>query len=340
VSTITVAVDAMGGDQAPGAVVAGAIQAARRGIPIKLTGPLAVLTAAVEEHGGADVTDLTVVDAPEAVSMDESPLSAHRRKRSSSVRVAAALVAQGEAQALFSAGHTGATYLAARAAFGVMPDVERPALAVTVPTRTGAAVLLDAGANLDCRAEHLCQFGVLGAAYARILLHVERPRVGLLSIGEEAGKGTDVIREAHALLERAPVDFLGNLEAREFFSGRADVIVCDGFTGNIALKVGEGLVEAAEEMLREEMGSQLVSQIGALLTRGAFLRFKQRVDYAESGGALLAGLNCVAVVGHGRSTPQAIQNGIAMAARLAEQGIVRRLSEALSSAAQPSREAR
>jgi len=340
VSTITVAVDAMGGDQAPGAVVAGAIQAARRGIPIKLTGPSAVLLASIEEQGGADIPDLTVVDAPETVSMDESPLTAHRRKRGSSVRVAAALVGSGQAQALFSAGHTGATYLAARAEFGVISGVERPALAVTVPTRTGAAVLLDAGANLDCRAEHLCQFGVLGAAYARILLHVERPKVGLLSIGEEAGKGTDVVREAHALLERAPVDFLGNLEAREFFSGRADVIVCDGFTGNIALKVGEGLVEAAEEMLREEMGSQLVSQIGALLTRGAFLRFKQRVDYAESGGALLAGLNGVAVVGHGRSTPQAIENGIAMAARLAEQDIVARLAEALSSAAYPSREAR
>jgi glycerol-3-phosphate acyltransferase PlsX len=213
----------------------------------------------------------------------------------------------------------------------VLPGVDRPALAVTVPTRTGAAILLDAGANLDCRPEHLCQFGIMGAAYARILLHVEHPKVGLLSIGEEAGKGTDLVRAAHALLEHAPVDFLGNLEAREFFSGRADVIVCDGFTGNIALKVGEGIVEAAQEMLREEMGLQIVSQIGGLLTRGAFLRFKQRVDYAESGGALLVGLNGVAVVGHGRSTPQAIENGIRMAARLAEQGIVRQLGDALGS---------
>jgi glycerol-3-phosphate acyltransferase PlsX len=328
---VIVAVDAMGGDRAPGAVVAGAVQAARRGIRIALTGPAALLASAIEEHGGADAPSLDVVDASDAVSMDESPLSAHWRKRDSSVRVAAALVARGEAGALFSAGHTGATYLSARAAFGVLPGVDRPALAVTVPTRTGAAVLLDAGANLDCRPEHLCQFGVLGAAYARLLLHVDHPKVGLLSIGEEAGKGTDVVRGAYALLERAPVDFLGNLEAREFFSGRADVIVCDGFTGNIALKVGEGLVEAAEEMLREEMGSQLVSQIGALLTRGAFQRFKQRVDSAESGGALLVGLNGVAVVGHGRSTPQAIANGIAMAARLAEQGIVGKLGDALAS---------
>ena len=320
----------MGGDRAPGAVVAGALQATRRrGVAVTLTGPAHRLRALIDEQGGGEPS-LTIVDAPDAVTMDESPLSAHRRKPGSSVRVAAGLVARGEAQALFSAGHTGATYLSARAAFGVMPGVDRPALAVTVPTRTGAAILLDAGANLDCRPEDLCHFGVIGAAYARLLLHVERPKVGLLSIGEEAGKGTDLVREAHALLERAPIEFLGNLEAREFFSGRADVIVCDGFTGNIALKVGEGLVEAAEEMLREELGSQLVSQIGALLTRGAFLRFKQRVDYAESGGALLVGLNGVAVVGHGRSTAHAIENGIAMAGRLAEQRIVARLGEALA----------
>jgi glycerol-3-phosphate acyltransferase PlsX len=322
----------MGGDRAPGAVVAGALQAARRGIGVTLAGPAARLRDEIQAQGG-DESLVAVADAPAAVGMDEAPLTAHRRKPGSSVRVAAGLVARGQAQALFSAGHTGATFLSAHAAFGVLPGVDRPALAVTVPTRTGAAILLDAGANLDCRPEHLCQFGVMGAAYARLLLHVERPRVGLLSIGEEPGKGTDLIREAHALLERAPIDFLGNLEAREFFSGRADVIVCDGFTGNVALKVGEGLVEAAEEMLREELGSQLVSQIGSLLTRGAFLRFKQRVDYAESGGALLVGLNGVAVVGHGRSTPIAIANGIAMASRLAEQHIVPRLAEVLSASA-------
>ena len=327
---ITIAVDAMGGDLAPGAVVAGALQVARhREVAVTLTGPAAILREQIELQGGALEALITVVDAPDTVGMGESPLSAHRRKPGSSVRVAAGLVARGESNGLYSAGHTGATFLSARAAFGVLPGVDRPALAVTVPTRAGAAILLDAGANLDCRPEHLCQFGVMGAAYARLTLGIEHPKVGLLSIGEEAGKGTDLIREAHALLERAPVDFLGNLEAREFFSGRADVIVCDGFTGNIALKVGEGLVEAAEEMLREELGAELVSQIGALLTRRAFLRFKQRVDYAESGGALLLGLNGVAVVGHGRSTAQAIGNGIATTARLAEQGIVARLAETL-----------
>jgi glycerol-3-phosphate acyltransferase PlsX len=257
------------------------------------------------------------------------PLTAHRRKPGSSVRVAAGLVERGDADAFFSAGHTGATVLAARAAFRVLPGVDRAALAVTVPTRSGAAILLDAGANVDCAPEHLCQFALMGAAYARISLHVDQPRVGLLSIGEEAGKGNDLIREAHALLTTCEIDYIGNLEAREFFSGRAHVIVCDGFTGNVALKVGEGLVEVAQDMLREELGAELVSQIGGLLTRRAFARFKQRVDYAERGGAPLLGLDRLAVVGHGRSSPQAIESGIVAAARLAEQKVVAQLAEAM-----------
>jgi glycerol-3-phosphate acyltransferase PlsX len=332
VSDSVVAVDAMGGDHAPAAVVAGAVQAVRRrGLKVILTGPESALRAELDAAGGNGL-GISIVDAPQSVGMDESPLAAHRRKPGSSVRVAASIVARGEAAALFSAGHTGATFLAARAAFGVSPGVLRPALAVSVPTRAGAAILLDAGANLECQAEHLCQFAVIGAAYARIALQIEHPKVGLLSIGEEAGKGNDLIRDAHALLSKAPIDFLGNLEAREFFSGRADVIVCDGFTGNIALKVGEGLVELAQDMVREEMGAELVSQIGGLLTRRAFARFRQRVDYAERGGAPLLGLDRLAVVGHGRSSPQAVESGIATAARLADQRIVERLSEVLRTA--------
>jgi glycerol-3-phosphate acyltransferase PlsX len=330
VSDSVIAVDAMGGDHAPAAVVAGAVHAVkRRGLRVVLTGPADLLRTELDAAGGAGL-GITIVDAPQSVGMDESPLVAHRRKPDSSVRVAAALVARGDAQALFSAGHTGATFLAARAAFGLARGVERPALAVTVPTRAGAAILLDAGANLECEAVHLCQFAVMGAAYARLALSIEHPKVGLLSIGEEAGKGNDLIRDAHALLSRAPIEFLGNLEAREFFSGRADVIVCDGFTGNIALKVGEGLVELAQDMVREEMGAELVSQIGGLLTRRAFARFRQRVDYAERGGAPLLGLDRLAVVGHGRSSPQAVESGIATAARLADSRIVERLAEALA----------
>ncbi len=321
----------MGGDLAPAAVVAGAVNAVRRqAAQVALVGPQERIRAELSDAGGADL-GIAIVDAPEFVGMDEAPLSALRRKPRASVRVAAALVASGEASAMFSAGHTGATFLAARSAFGMLNAIERPALAVTIPTRTGPAILLDAGANLDCRPEHLLQFAVLGSAYARAVLGIARPNVGLLSVGEEPGKGNDLIREAHALLASARLTFIGNLEAREFFTGRADVIVCDGFTGNIALKVGEGMVDAAENMLREELGAELVSQIGSLLTRRAFTRLKQRVDYAEKGGAPLLGLNGLALVGHGRSSPQAIENGIAMAARLAEQGLVAQMTEALRS---------
>jgi len=326
----------MGGDLAPGAVVAGAIQAARRhGVQITLTGPLDRIREEIAQAGAADL-GMTIVDAPEAVAMDEAPLAALRRKPRASVRVAAALVADGSAAALFSAGHTGATFLSARAAFGMLEGVDRPALAVTVPTRTGAAILLDAGANLDCRPEHLAQFGVLGAAYARVALGIARPTVGLLSVGEEPGKGNDLIREAHALLAAAPIAFIGNLEAREFLTGRADVIVCDGFTGNIALKIGEGLVEAGEEMLREELGAELVSQIGALLTRRAFTRFKQRVDYAESGGAPLLGVKGVCIVCHGRSNANAIRNAIRVAAEFSGGHINHLIEEELSGQARKS----
>jgi glycerol-3-phosphate acyltransferase PlsX len=320
----------MGGDLAPAAVIAGAVQAVRRhAVRVSLVGTAAGIRSELSGLGAIDPSALAVVDAPDVVAMDEPPLAALRRKPRASIRVAANLVARGEAQALFSAGHTGATFLAARAALGVLAGVDRPALAVTVPTRTGAAILLDVGANTECRARHLSQFGVIGAAYAQVALGVDRPRVGLLSIGEEAGKGTGLIRDAHALLQRTALDYIGNVEAREVFSGRADVIVCDGFTGNIALKIGEGLVEAAELMLREELGAELVTQIGALLTRRALQRFKQRVDYAEKGGAPLLGIDGVVVIGHGRSTPQAVENGIALAARLAGQDVVARLAAAM-----------
>jgi glycerol-3-phosphate acyltransferase PlsX len=203
----------------------------------------------------------------------------------------------------------------------MIPGVDRPALAVTVPTRTGSAILLDAGANLECRAEHLVQFAHMGSAFARAERRLERPAVGLLSIGEEAVKGTDLIREAHAALAATSLNFIGNLEARDLFSGRADVVVCDGFTGNIALKVGEGLVETVEHLLRQELAAAPIARFGAWLGREAFRRFKRRVDYTEFGGAPLLGVAGLAVVGHGRSPARAIRHGIVMAERLASAGL-------------------
>jgi glycerol-3-phosphate acyltransferase PlsX len=330
VSRIIVAVDAMGGDEAPGTIVSGALRVVQRdGVAVTLVGAVDRVRVELNRHGNTSHLPVTIVDAPEAVGMDESPLAALRRKPRASVKIATEIVARGDAQAVFSAGHTGATFLAAHATFGVLPGVDRPALAVTIPTQKGVAVLVDAGANLECRADHLVQFGVMGAAYARVDLHLADPKVGLLSIGEEAGKGTDLIREAHAALAKAPVTFIGNLEARELFSGRADVIVCDGFTGNVALKVGEGLVETVETMLREELNANAVTRLGARLARQAFRRFRRRVDYAEYGGAPLLGVAGVTIVAHGRSSPRAIENGIAMAARLARQRVIERLAEAI-----------
>jgi phosphate acyltransferase len=322
-----VAVDAMGGDDAPRAIVEGAIAAARSGISITLVGPEARVRAECDRHPDAATLPITLVDSDEAVSMEETPLAALRRRPRASIRVAADIVGAGDAEALLSAGHTGAAFLAAHAAFGMLRGVDRPALAVTVPTRGGMAVLLDAGANPECRPEHLLQFGLMGSAYARVAFGLEHPRVGVLSIGEEAAKGTDLTREAHALLAGAPVTFIGNLEARDLFSGRADVIVCDGFTGNVALKVGEGLAEFVGYLLREELGSLLAADADL---RGAMARFSKRVDPTEHGAAPLLGVAKLALVAHGRSSARAVASGIALAARLAREGVVTRLAQALS----------
>ena len=325
-----VAVDALGGDDAPAAIVAGAVHAAEHlGVGILLVGSTDRIQAELESHPNSRRLPISIIDATDVVGMHEPPLASLRRKPRASVKVAAEAVGRGQAQALFSAGHTGATLLAAHAVFGPLQGAERPALAVTIPTRTGRAVLLDAGANADCRADHLVQFGLMGAAYARVDLQLTDPRVGLLSIGEEAGKGNELIREAHAGLAGAKLTFIGNLEARELFAGRADVIVCDGFTGNIALKVGEGLVEAIEGMLREAF-SEPDGDVQAL-SGAAFDRFRRRVDYAEYGGAPLLGVRAVTVVAHGRSSARAVESGIGMAARLVEERVVERLGEVLRS---------
>ena len=238
-----IAVDVMGGDRGPATILDGALDAAREsGVPLALVGPQADLRRWLAERPGASSLDVAVVHAGDAIGMGE-PATAVRRRPGASIRVAAAEVAAGRSAALFSAGHTGATVLAAHGAFGRMSGVERPALAATVPTRDAAAVLLDVGANARCRPGHLVQFAAMGAAYARMALGIERPRVGLLSIGEEESKGNELTREVHRLLKATGLNFTGNIEARDVYAGLADVIVCDGFTGNIAIKVSEGLVE-------------------------------------------------------------------------------------------------
>jgi glycerol-3-phosphate acyltransferase PlsX len=260
--------------------------------------------------------------------MDE-PALAVRRRPHASVRLAAEAVAAGEAAALYTAGHSGAAVIASHGAFGLLDGIERPALAATIPTRDGAAILVDAGASVSCRPEHLLAFARLGAAYASVMLGVERPRVGLLSNGEEAGKGTTLVRGAHARIAETPLHFIGNLDASELFTGAADVIVCDGFTGNVVLKTSEGLVEAIDGLMADEMARSVTAQVGAVLTRGALRRFRARLDYSEYGGAPLLGLRHLCVIGHGRSSPKAIATGIRLTARFARKRLVARLEDGL-----------
>jgi glycerol-3-phosphate acyltransferase PlsX len=316
-----IAVDAMGGDHAPRRPVDGALAAARYlGIGVDLVGRSEQIHAELIRHPDAGALDVRVCDAPDVVGMDESAAQALRRKPRSSVMVAAGRVHDGHCAALVTAGHTGAAVVAAHAVFGMLEGVDRPALAAVVPTKHGSAVLLDAGATVECRPQHLLQFGMMGAAYAHVALGIERPRVGLLSIGEEESKGTDVTREAHRLLKLAPLHFVGNVEARGIFAGEADVVVADGFTGNVALKLSEGVVEMVEDLLQEELQSTFSSQMGYLLSLRAFRRFRKRVDYSEYGGAPLLGTAGVVVIGHGRSSVKAIRNAVAQAARFAGDG--------------------
>jgi phosphate acyltransferase len=322
-----IAIDAMGGDDAPASVVSGALVAARLfQLALLLVGERAAIERELGRYPGSSSLDVQILDAAQRIEMAESAATALRRKPDASIRVAAAAVRDGKASALFSAGHTGASLMAAHAVFGRLPGVDRPALATIIPTRQRPAVLLDSGANVESRPQHLVQFAVMGVAYARVALGCAEPRVGLLSVGEEETKGNDLTREAHQLLKHAPIRFVGNIEGRHVYAGEADVIVCDGFTGNITLKISEGLVETVDTLLREELSSTFGTRVGYLLSRQAYRRFRKRLDYSEYGGAPLVGLKGLCIVGHGRSSPKAVRNAVAMAARFVNEGLLQKLA--------------
>jgi glycerol-3-phosphate acyltransferase PlsX len=325
-----VAVDAMGGDRAPRVVVEGAVAAARSaGIGVTLVGPADLLRAELDRVPGSARLDIAVVAAADVVEMGESPARSLRRKPQASITVAAELVASGQASALFSAGNTGATVLAAYSALGMLEGAERPALAATLPTQTGAAVLLDVGANANCRPRHLLTFGIMGAVFARVGLGTGEPRVGLLSIGEEEIKGNALTRNAHTLLKASPLQFIGNVEARELYSGAADVVVCDGFTGNVVLKVSEGIVEMIDAVWQQGLSPEPTTPELAAAVE-SFRRIRARVEYSEYGGAPLLGVNGVCIVGHGRSSERAVCNAIVMAHRFSADGLVPRIQQELS----------
>jgi len=333
---IWIAVDAMGGDEAPRNVVDGALAAVRHfDLGVLLVGRAGAIEAELEQYSLTATVDrerVRIVDAPDVIAMDDSPAVALRRKAGASIRVAAEAVARGEASALFSAGHTGATVMAAHAAFGMLPGVDRPALAAVIPTRSRPALLLDVGASVECRPHHLLQFAVMGSMFARVVYDIPSPRIGLLSIGHEETKGNELTREAHRLLKSAAVNFTGNVEASRIYSGDADVIVCDGFTGNVALKISEGLVEMVEGLLSVELSSTITMRVGSLLTRRALRHFRMRVDYSEYGGAPLLGVAGVTIVGHGRSSAKAVRNAVAMAYRFAATRFIDRVGQEIAAA--------
>ena len=323
---IWIAVDAMGGDFAPAHVVDGALAAARHlDLGVVLVGRADAIEAELSRDPELDRSRVRIIDAPEVIGMAEAPSAALRRKPGASIKVAADAVARGHAAALVSAGHTGATVMAAYSAFGLLPGVDRPALAATIPTRGRPAVLLDVGASVECRPQHLLQFAVMGRVFARVAFGTELARVGLLSIGEEETKGNELTRDAHRLLKASALPFIGNVDARHLFTGDADVVVCDGFTGNVALKTSEGLVEMIEGLLEDDLSSTLTMRMGSLLARRALRRFRRRVDYSEYGGAPLLGVAGVAIVAHGRSSPKAVRNAVAMAYRFADSGFIARI---------------
>lgn len=325
-----VALDAMGGDRAPEELVHGGLWAARElGVPVCLVGDGPRLEELL--RGESRPEGLTIEHAPETVAMEDHPAEAVRRKRQSSIVVGARLVASGAACALVSAGNTGAAMAASLFHIGRISGVERPAIAIPLPTRTGFCLVLDAGANAEVRPEHLLQFARMGRIYAQEVYGIREPRVGLLNVGEEPTKGTRVVQEAHGLLSAAEgLGFVGNVEGKDVPHGVADVVVCDGFVGNIVLKLAEGVSSALFDILRRDVFTGWRGAVAGLLLRPALKAVKARLDYAEYGGAPLLGVRGVSIIAHGRSDRRAIFNAIRAAAEAVERDVPARIADAFA----------
>lgn len=331
-----IAVDAVGGDHGPGVVVPGAIAGARRaGVGLLLSGPAATVQAALAGVDAAGV-EVEILEAPETITMDEHPAQAVRRKPRSSIVVAMEAVKAGQAAAMVSAGNSGAVMAAALMVLGRVPGIERPAIAGFIPTRTGSCLLLDLGAVTDPKPEHLVRFAQMGSLYVARTLGVERPTVGLLSNGEEPSKGNQLVREVYPLLEVAPgVNFVGNIEGGDITRGVVDIVVTDGFTGNVALKVAEGVATFVGDLLRAEVTATLARKAAALILRPAFRAARQRMDYAETGGAPLLGIDGTVVIAHGRSNQTAIANAVEVARQSAERNLTPAIAALVAGSASP-----
>jgi glycerol-3-phosphate acyltransferase PlsX len=330
-----VVVDAMGSDRAPHPEIDGAMAAARDfKIRVILVGRRDVVEPELRRCRWRKDGDKGVefVEAEEVIGMDEPVANAVRRKRRSSMRVGARLVADGKADGFVSAGNTGAAMATAKMVIGMLPGVDRPALAAMMPTKSGRpTMLLDVGANSECKALHMAQFAIMGDAYSRSVFGTQRPTVGLMSIGEEEAKGNDLTKEAFPLLrELASLNFVGNVEGRDVFTGEVDIIVTDGFTGNVILKLSEGLQEAVVSMIKRELSASVITKTGAVLARPAFQNLKKRLDYAEYGGAPLLGVRKIVVIGHGSSNARAIRNAVRNVKEFSEHGALERMERGIA----------
>lgn len=316
-----IALDAMGGDRGSEMAINGALAAVRdrKDLNVILVGPRTIIEQQLAEHAGVGTNFLeriSVHHASEVITMDDSPVDAVRKKKEATIMVGFDLVKNDLADAVVSAGNSGATMAAAVRKLGRLPGISRPGIASFFPTLKKPVMLMDIGANVDCRPQHLYQFAVMASSCSRLLLNLDHPRIGLLSIGEETGKGNALVKETYELLKQSPLNFIGNVEGRDVYRGDVDVIVCDGFVGNIALKISEGLADAAMQMLKREIMKTWRAKVGYLLIRKAINGFKKQVDYAEYGGAPLLGINGTGIICHGASNAIAIRNAIEVAANM------------------------
>jgi len=326
-ATRAIALDAMGGDGSPQVRIQGALDAvADYGLPVKLVGPIKKLRRELGRFRTLP-SGLELVDATDVVGMQDPPLTVLRGKRNSSLSVCADLVRSGQAAAMVTAGNTGAAWVAAKTSLGMIRGVDRPALAAILPKLDGHTLVLDVGANVEVKPHQLVQFAVMGAYYASAVLGVENPRVGLMSVGEEETKGGPRIRRQYLVLKGTGINFIGNVEGRDVFTGAVDVVVCDGFTGNVVLKVAEGLGEMVVGMLKEEARQSPLYGAGLVLAKGAFRNVKRKVDYSEHGGAPLLGVDGACLVGHGRSTAKAIRNAIRFADSYASSDVIQHIGD-------------
>ncbi|MBI5057913.1 MAG: phosphate acyltransferase PlsX [Nitrospirae bacterium] len=326
-----IALDAMGGDYAPATTVEGAIEALleNKDMSVILVGDEAEISLELKSRNYSGLP-ISIKHASQTVEMDESPLTALRRKKDSSLRVAINLVKSNDADAMVSAGNSGVVMATALHVLGNIPGIERPAIAAVMPTLKGKFILIDAGANVDCKPVHLYQFAIMGEAYSRYIFNIDNPRIGLLGIGEEDAKGNELTRETFKLLKNSRVNFTGNVEGKDIFAGEADVVVCDGFVGNIALKISEGLAEAMAKMLKREISAKAAGRLGYLFFKGALKNFKKKTDYSEYGGAPLLGINKPCIISHGRSTSKAIKNALKVAGDLHSKGVLNVISDEFS----------